>query len=59
MRRRNGRRALGVVALGGHRGRCPDANGMAIGTKAVAHAAHQHGDVGTLPAAVGVEFVKD
>src|SRR5690606_28009324 len=44
-------------AAAGHRGRRPDAEDV-VPSEGLAATADEHGDVGTLPPAVGVEFVE-
>jgi hypothetical protein len=58
---RDGRDLRGTVltrAAAGHRGAGPDA-AQRRRLAALAHAAHRHGHVGALPAAVGVQLIED
>ena len=47
-----------LAAFARHGGGCADADRRLVAAEPVAHAAHQHGDVGALPAAVGVKLVE-
>jgi hypothetical protein len=60
--RRNARhcsRTNSVVALTRHGRGGSDADRLVIAAQTIAHAPHQHSDVGTLAATVGVKLVED